>query len=1007
MSMNNTKTNDAIASPDIQIFRQVDMSKLGTPEFHIPPEVSSKLNEKYLKVIKEKHQLLLKENGYLNNANTQIPATNLSNTDVQPGPHEQRKMTIEEVQKQVIQIENFFKTMQPQQLASINRLYDVFTSLSIEEKKLKYQSMQPAQQQIITMVGKLREFYKYKEKWKQQKMQQQQVQNNQSIQSPLSSVPQPMHQGTTQKNQAMFSNSNSPVVETQLRNNSQNSITNTNNSNNNQETINSRGLLNALQNQDAKINHPYTPLLAVYNGNPINNGNIPNSATSSVPNMRNGSNGMLNSKQNTPVMPMYAQNPVKVDVQNFQQQQNMNSMMPAQPIIKLPNPQNDIMFSEEDKKFILSKIPKLPDIPEFQVVYVDPPITGQPDSFHWSKKLAKERPDLVNRIPIEILLYEQTNFKDREFLKKTTDGTASQFELKSSHGFTMKEVEEKLSKELDYYATAFKKRQMESKVKQAAGVKTKKIKVPEWAWSKKNLSFYSTKQEINKFSKCDKVEVLKIPIRLDFQEFEDGFELKDCFLINGNDQFNNIEHFVTELITDFNYENFNQVIYKVTSSILTQILAFQDPCIFNSSLQSKDLRVAVSLNIVHGNLSLKDTFEWDISNKLNDPRMFAEQMCEELELTAEFVNDVEFSIHEQVQNYLKLLVLQGNDIFLQGFVTNDDLRKMFLPNMEDIKEEDYELLFRNFTELKAYTTSLNPVTMYGIEDLMSVDIKNEEDMKNTVSQILTNKGYDYNTEKNGIDGSSFALLKNLKDNTVLTSGTIQGTVDESNDLDSLVSGRRTHEKVNYYEGFKADFDVSGEDNSVSINKERKNNLELDGNNLQNISEVVQYLQSDNRMLKLEQMPIKDIPKLLSQSWNSKFGVRPKDENDLFHNLSSKELSEMMLKEVKTVIFNQGKLVYNSQYYSNKFIDGVKTRTNYKRTYKISKIIKYGPQRCFVLPNAYNISFGNSNINNTEGISATDAGKLLIKFKFLKNKNVNVLKQLIAQQEIEKGVGLAD
>lgn len=116
--------HDELGSPDIEIFRQVDMSKLGTPDFFIPPQVKSKLSEKYLKVIDEKHKSLLKENGYLNNK--------VGNQ--QSNFHEQ-KAQYEQMKAQVAQIESFLKSLQPQQLAGMNRLYDLFSVLPPEEKK--------------------------------------------------------------------------------------------------------------------------------------------------------------------------------------------------------------------------------------------------------------------------------------------------------------------------------------------------------------------------------------------------------------------------------------------------------------------------------------------------------------------------------------------------------------------------------------------------------------------------------------------------------------------------------------------------------------------------------------------------------------------------------------------------------------------------------------------------------------------------------------------------------
>lgn len=1020
--------NDGISSPDIQIFRQVDMSKLGTPEFYISPEVSSKLSQKYLKVINEKHKSLLKENGYL--ANTEDPQ-NANMNNGKPNPQGQAKMTIEQVQTQVMHIENFFKSMQPQQLAGINRLYDVFTSLSAEEKKQKFQSMQPAQQQIITMVGKLREFYKYKDKWKQQKLQQlqqqhqqQQQQHNSPMKSPATANSEHSH---SQGPQNIYNSSSLPAVD----NNNQRMM-----GTNGQETINPRGLLNALANKDGSINHPYTPLLAVYNGNSINSGAQGHKTTIPIQNMvkptvsvpQNGSsfastniNGApMNSSQNTPIQSNFSYNvtqtPMSTIVPNNIQQQNISPQMPQQ-TFHLPNSQNEGMFSEEDKKFILSKLPKLPQIPEHQVVYVDPPLTKQADPFYWSNSVAKERSDLVSRLPMEIAFYEIGNYKDREFSNRMIRNVGKQVELKSQHGFSVKEVEERWTAELEFYASAFKKRQSELKQKQLTGQTKKKMVAPQWIDDKNRLPYYDVIDSSRKVSLQEPARQMKIPIRLDFNEFEDGFELKDCFLIIGNDFFITVDQFVNALIKDYQFQNSKHFTDKIKDRILIQIITYQDIGVFDQLQDSKDLRIAINLNIVHGNLSLKDTFEWDISNKLNDPRQFADQMCEELELTAEFANDIEFSICEQVQNYLKLLVLQGNDIFLQGYITNDDLRKTFLPNMEDLQSDNNELLFRNVTDLKTFATSLSTLTPYGIEDLISTDSKKEEEMEENVKNIIEANNYDDMADLNnsGHTLQSQNLSNSRSDGLLTNNGINLGPEEDLNDLDSMGSSRRTHERINYYEGTKGDFDVSSDEKSMPLENERRNKsvsvfnmdpksnskLELSNRDAKNFSSILQLLERDVKERSLGNMKINDIPKILSTFWYSKYGrVKQNSATErLIGNTTCRDISQMFVNEPEKTLFSQGKLVNNSPYVSNKFIGGIKKQQSDLNRYKVTKSVKYGPQRCYVLPNSYNIGNGFPSSSNADlgKQSVTGYGELFVKFKFLKNKHANFLKHLLLTQ----------
>lgn len=55
-----------------------------------------------------------------------------------------------------------------------------------------------------------------------------------------------------------------------------------------------------------------------------------------------------------------------------------------------------------------------------------------------------------------------------------------------------------------------------------------------------------------------------------------------------------------------------------------------------------------------GNIVLRDQFEWDINNPNNSPEDFAESLCSDLGLGAEFMLPVAHSIREQINEHQKM-----------------------------------------------------------------------------------------------------------------------------------------------------------------------------------------------------------------------------------------------------------------------------------------------------------------------------------------------------------------
>ncbi|XP_043228206.1 SWI/SNF-related matrix-associated actin-dependent regulator of chromatin subfamily B member 1-A-like isoform X2 [Amphibalanus amphitrite] len=133
-----------------------------------------------------------------------------------------------------------------------------------------------------------------------------------------------------------------------------------------------------------------------------------------------------------------------------------------------------------------------------------------------------------------------------------------------------------------------------------------------------------------------------VPIRLDMEI--DGQRLRDMFTWNKNETLITPEQFAEVLCDDL---DLNPVTFvpAIAQSIRQQLEA--------SSAESNcgdttDQRVIIKLNIHVGNISLVDRFEWDVSDPLNSPEQFAQQLCAELGLGGEFVTAISYSIRGQI-----------------------------------------------------------------------------------------------------------------------------------------------------------------------------------------------------------------------------------------------------------------------------------------------------------------------------------------------------------------------
>ncbi|CAJ0837408.1 4031_t:CDS:2 [Entrophospora sp. SA101] len=204
---------------------------------------------------------------------------------------------------------------------------------------------------------------------------------------------------------------------------------------------------------------------------------------------------------------------------------------------------------------------------------------------------------------------------------------------------------------------------------------------------------------------AEKEDVL-IPIRLEI-DGADGYKLRDTFTWNMNETLITPEHFAEVLCDDL---NFPAAIFVplIVKQIQDQIQGYiihpaasqeppsSDPQIMEIDLEfnqksttiNDELRILIKVDITVGKISFADQFEWDINCQWNDPELFAEILTTELGLGGEFKTAIAHSIREQIQIYVKSLMLVGHP-FDGMSVQDDDLRQSFLPPVSNIiRKED-------------------------------------------------------------------------------------------------------------------------------------------------------------------------------------------------------------------------------------------------------------------------------------------------------------------------------
>jgi len=223
-----------------------------------------------------------------------------------------------------------------------------------------------------------------------------------------------------------------------------------------------------------------------------------------------------------------------------------------------------------------------------------------------------------------------------------------------------------------------------------------------------------------------------VPIRLDFEIEKDKFKLRDFFIWNLNESSLTLENLVSLIMEDYKLNN-PLLFDTILSSIKDQINDFNCFNNFNFKKNDYDLRILIKLDIIIGNIHLIDQFEWDISNKLNNPEEFSELMCQELSLPGEFSTAISFSIREQSQLFIKSLYLIDYD-FNNGIIIDEEIKQNLLSSINLISNSNNYL--RSFQILKNFTPNLIEISN---NELEKFDKDRERDSRRKRRQGRTNR----------------------------------------------------------------------------------------------------------------------------------------------------------------------------------------------------------------------------------------------------------------------------
>ncbi|POM76040.1 SWI/SNF-related matrix-associated actin-dependent regulator of chromatin [Phytophthora palmivora] len=253
--------------------------------------------------------------------------------------------------------------------------------------------------------------------------------------------------------------------------------------------------------------------------------------------------------------------------------------------------------------------------------------------------------------------------------------------------------------------------------------------------SKGNTTSSTTDQlDVRKLRQMAKPELI-CPIRLDVDL--DGVRFQDTFLVNAALTTCSPEALANQIAQD---EKMSAKLKDaIAESIRRQILKFTSSCM---SIEHRSGKLyPIYLDLIVDGYSLRDQFEWDISNDCFATQKFANSLCADLNLPKAFEPAIVFSIFEQVAAYRFALSehkwigknpfqVKGTGLTLPtssaGYIqvmpplddvvrhTND--AKLWQPVLSELSREERTYLSARFTSTRAYENRLprpiNPFIVY-------------------------------------------------------------------------------------------------------------------------------------------------------------------------------------------------------------------------------------------------------------------------------------------------------
>lgn len=358
-----------------------------------------------------------------------------------------------------------------------------------------------------------------------------------------------------------------------------------------------------------------------------------------------------------------------------------------------------------------------------------PPSRKMPSLHYWSDFFTKKMHD----VPSTVKTYERITSRDAEYDTGMQNERARPFDA---------DMAERMARDLKFYQKI-----RDSRLK-AINLRPEQNKVTDRLWGEGYAGYgngfttgrtelilpanrkkattapdiYISKEQLEE--QAETPEEL-VPIRLEFDQDRDGFQLSDTFLWNMNEKVISLGEFVDTLMADYLFPNdkLADSKKKIIDSIRDQLGDYH-PMIYpengsDNPLQADDhtkkskqcdLRFPIMLDITIGNNQLTDKFDWDVMNPNNDPEDFARVLCAEMSLPGEFQTAISHSIREQCQTYIKSLYLVGYR-FDGSPVSGEELKEFVSSNL------DAHNVIRPRYLLSDYTASLQELSFESIQKL--------------------------------------------------------------------------------------------------------------------------------------------------------------------------------------------------------------------------------------------------------------------------------------------------